>query len=36
MREHGIRRYPALAHEDQTVSVLFLTKRRIRKFLNRL
>jgi hypothetical protein len=30
----GLRRYPALAHGDRTLSVLFLTKRKIRRFLS--
>jgi len=32
----GIRRYPALAHQSETLSALFLTKRRIRKFFRRI
>ena len=33
MLDLGIRRFPALAHGEQTLSVLFLTKRKIRRFL---
>lgn len=36
MRRLGIARYPALSYETQTLSVIFLTKRKIRKFLSRL
>jgi hypothetical protein len=30
----GLKRYPALAHGDRTLSALFLTKRKIRRFLS--
>jgi hypothetical protein len=33
MVELGIRRFPALAHEERTFSVLFMTRSRIRRFL---
>jgi hypothetical protein len=36
MRELGLSRYPALAAGENTLSVVFLTKRKIRKFLTRL
>jgi hypothetical protein len=36
MRDSGLRRYPAMAYEEHKLSVIFLTKRRIRKFLNRI
>jgi len=36
MLERGIRRYPALAAGDNSVSALFLTRRRIRRFLKTL
>ncbi len=36
MRELGLRRYPALASGDNTLSAIFLTKRKIRHFLKRL
>jgi hypothetical protein len=32
-RALGVRRYPALAHGDEVMNALFLTKRKIRKFL---
>jgi hypothetical protein len=36
MRALGLKRYPALASGEQTLSVVFLTKRKIRAFLRRL
>jgi hypothetical protein len=36
MQELGIRGYPALAYETQTLTGLFLTKGRIRRFLKKL
>jgi hypothetical protein len=36
MREMGIRRYPTLTHDDVVLTGLFLTRGRIRRFLNRL
>ena len=36
MRALGLSRYPALASGEHTLSVVFLTKRKIRKFLARL
>jgi hypothetical protein len=36
VRARGIRRYPTLVHGEQALSGLFLTRRRIRRFLNRL
>jgi hypothetical protein len=36
MLKLGLRRYPALAHEGEKLSVLFLTKRKIRKFFRRI
>jgi hypothetical protein len=36
MRALGLKRYPALASGDQTLSAIFLTKRKIRRFLKRL
>jgi hypothetical protein len=36
MLERNIRRYPALASGDHSISALFLTKRRIRRFLKSL
>jgi hypothetical protein len=36
MRDLGLRRYPALAHGEDTLTAVFLTKRKIRKFLARL
>ncbi|HEY5646115.1 MAG TPA: hypothetical protein VIS76_09250 [Pseudomonadales bacterium] len=36
MQSRGIRRYPALAHGDRILSVVFLTKRKIRRFLSAL
>jgi hypothetical protein len=35
-RSRGVRRYPALAHEDEVLEKLFLTRRRIRRFLERI
>ena len=35
-RELGLRRVPALGHGERTVSALFLTRRRIRRFLQTL
>ena len=36
MLERGIRRYPALACGEHSLSALFLTKRKIRRFLKSL
>jgi len=36
MRELGIRSYPALAYESQTLTGIFLTKGKIRRFLKKL
>ena len=35
-RARGIKRYPALAHGDDLLAVLFMTRRRIRAFLGRI
>jgi hypothetical protein len=34
MVDRGVRRYPSLAFEDRTFDVLFMTRRRIRRFLD--
>jgi hypothetical protein len=36
MRALGLRRYPALASGQKTLSAIFLTKRKIRGFLKKL
>jgi len=36
MRALGLKRYPALAAGERTLSAIFLTKRKIRRFLKRL
>lgn len=36
MRALGLRRYPALASGEKTLSAIFLTKRKIRGFLKKL
>jgi hypothetical protein len=36
MRALGLKRYPALASGEQTLSALFFTKGKIRRFLGRL
>lgn len=36
MRALGLKRYPALASGEQTLSALFFTKGRIRRFLSRI
>lgn len=36
MRALGLKRYPALASGDRTLSAIFLTKRKIRGFLRKL
>ena len=36
MRALGLTRYPAMASGERTLSALFFTKRKIRKFLSRL
>lgn len=36
MRALGLKRYPALANGEQTLSALFLTRRKIRRFLGSL
>lgn len=35
MRALGLRRYPALACDNRTVTAIFLTRRKIRKFLSK-
>ena len=36
MRELGLRRYPALASGERTISPIFMTRGRIRRFLSSL
>jgi len=36
MRDLGLKRYPALASGERTLSAVFLTKRKIRGFLKQL